>query len=156
MAKVQRARRGGVGAGEREDGDALPRITKWRQEAARMKLMIRTKKEECWRRFCEEHGEANPWEIVRWAKDPWKLKESMGDLKDLEGKELSSDEEKAEGITRDLFGWDEEGRKVEEEDSGEDAGVEIDVSREELERLVRRALGGTLNKSAAGPNGIGY
>jgi len=35
-----------------------------------MKPLVREKKKECWQKFCEEHGEKDPWEIVKWAKDP--------------------------------------------------------------------------------------
>ena len=69
-----------------------------------MKWMVKEKKEKCWRRFCEEHGERDPWEIVKWAKDPWKIKESMRDLKDKQGRWLETDQEKADGLNRDLFG----------------------------------------------------
>ena len=53
---VRRARRGGarkrlVGGRGRRDSDM------WKVEAAKMKVLIRRKKEACWRKFCEESGD---------------------------------------------------------------------------------------------------
>ena len=53
---VRRARRGGTGRrlvgrrGRRE-------VDSWKVEAARLKTLIKRKKEACWRRFCEESGD---------------------------------------------------------------------------------------------------
>ena len=127
----------------------------WKKKAAQMKWIVKEKKEKCWRRFCEEHAERDPWEIVKWAKDPWKIKESMRDLKDKQGRLLETDQEKADGLNRDLFGWDEEGRAVgdgEEEQEGE----VIDISKEQIRDLVFKALAGTSNTSSPGTDGISY
>ena len=56
-----------------------------------MKHMISEKKQKCWQRFCEEHGHRDPWEVVRWAKDPWRQRTRMRRLKTKEGKELISE-----------------------------------------------------------------
>ena len=60
---VRRARRGGfrrrlAGGRGRKDSDL------WKMEAAKMKVLIKRKEEACWRKFCEESGDKNPWEIV--------------------------------------------------------------------------------------------
>ena len=65
-----------IGGKGRKDSDL------WKVEAAKMKALVKRKKEECWRKFCEESGEKNPWEVVRWARDPFRLGERMGALKD--------------------------------------------------------------------------
>ena len=58
-----------------------------------------------------EWGEG-PLEVVKWAKDLWKLKETMKTLKDKGGKVLETDKEKVEGIVRDTFEWDSTGRQL--------------------------------------------
>ena len=89
---VRRARRGGVrrrlvgGRGRRE-------VDSWKVDAMRMKVLIRQKKEACWCKFCEEFGDKNPWEVVRWARDPFRLGEQMGVLKDVEGTHLACNQE---------------------------------------------------------------
>jgi len=159
---------------------------------------VREKKKECWQAFCEENGDKDPWEIVKWAKDLWHLKATMGDLTDIAGISLKTDNEKKNGLIRDHFGWGPEGRNIEIESEGdrfevlaeqpqgrtpietEGAGEATNqaesreearsqaegkggatgritgLSQEERERLVRKALVGTSNKSAPRPDGIGY
>ena len=68
-------------------------------------MMIAEKKEKCWRTYCKENGGKDPWEIVRWAKDPWWLKTRMRNLRNVEGERLVTDQEKVEGLVGDLFGW---------------------------------------------------
>ena len=56
---VHRARRGGIrgrlaGGRGRKDSDL------WKIEAAKMRALIKRKKEVCWRKFCEESGDKNP------------------------------------------------------------------------------------------------
>jgi len=69
-----------------------------------MKVLVREKKKEYWQRFCEEYGEKDLWEIVKWIKDPWHLRGTMKKLVDIGGVELSSDEEKVTGLVKDHFG----------------------------------------------------
>src|SRR4029077_18306037 len=77
LRKVRKERRGGVGERAQSDEVVMERVRKWKGEAARMRYLVKEKKEKCWRRFCEESGEKDPWEVVRWAKDPLRLKERM-------------------------------------------------------------------------------
>jgi len=79
-----------------------------------MRTLVRTKKKECWQAFCEDNEEKDPWEIVKWAKDPWHLIATMGDLTDTAGVPLKMDCEKKKGLIRDHFGWRNEGSKVDE------------------------------------------
>ena len=91
---------------------------------------------------------------MRWAKDPWRLKTRMRNLKDKEGRALGSEKEKVEGLVRDLFGWREGMTDLEETGSaGRERGVE-EVER--MMALVVRALMGTKNSSAPGPDGVSY
>ena len=41
----------------------------------KIKALIKRKKEARWREFYEELGEKNLWEVVRWARDPFRLGE---------------------------------------------------------------------------------
>ena len=82
----------------------------WVKERYRLRNLIRDGKRKCWEDFCTESGERSPWEVVRWAKDPWRLKERMGRLRGSDGEWLDSEEDKVDGLMRDLFG--EEGPKV--------------------------------------------
>ena len=47
----------------------------WIKERYRLRNLIRDRKRKCWEDFCTESGEKSPWEVVQWAKDPWRLKE---------------------------------------------------------------------------------
>ena len=105
LRRLRNARRGGK---THKDGISYKvgeKFRRWKGIAEKMKRMVAEKKEKCWRTFCEEHGHKDPWEIVRWAKDPWRLKTRMRNLKDKEGRALGSEKEKVEGLVRDLFGW---------------------------------------------------
>ena len=44
----------------------------WVREQYRFCNLIRDGKRKCWEDFCTESGEQSPWEVVRWAKDPWR------------------------------------------------------------------------------------
>ena len=63
------------------------------------------------RKFFEESGNKNPWEVIRWAKDPFRLGERMGILRDATGARLDSNQEKVDGFVSDIFG-EEEQREV--------------------------------------------
>jgi len=64
------------------------RIKRWKTEKDKMRTLVRKKITEYWQAFCKENGEKDPWEIVKWAKDPWHLKATMGDLTDMTGAPL--------------------------------------------------------------------
>jgi len=102
-------------------------------------------------------GEKDLWEIVKWAKDPWHLKATMGDLTDTTGVPLKTDNEKKNGLIRDHFGWRNEVRKVDEEEEERERYPGLTgINQEKMEELVRKALAGTSNRAAPGPDGIGY
>jgi len=71
------------------------------------------------------------------------------------GVEVSTDEEKVTGLVRDHFGWRSDGRGVEEAEREEEERRPTD-RQEQLEEDVRKALSGTSNSLALGPDGIGY
>ena len=76
---------------------------RWKVCAEKLKKMIAEKKERCWRKYCEKNGRRDLWEVVRWAKDPWRLKTRMRNMTDMEGKRLVTDQEKVEGLVGDVF-----------------------------------------------------
>lgn len=101
--------RGGIGERARWNEEEAGWLREWKAKVSQMKALVREKKETCWRRFCEENREKDPWELIRWAKDPLRLKERMGRLVDREGSALNSDQDKANGFIRNIFGTPEEG-----------------------------------------------
>ena len=58
------------GKGSNPSLDQAARIKRWKTEKDKMRMLVREKKKKYWQNFCEENGEKNPWEIVKWAKDP--------------------------------------------------------------------------------------
>ena len=110
-----------------------------------MKVMVQKKKKECWRKFTEEYGERDPWEVARLARDPWRMKMSMRELRDEEEGSLEGDGEKAEALAGRHFRWEEGGRPLEEEEE-EREGPGYSV--QELVEKLRKALQGTSNTSA--------
>ena len=86
----------------------------WKKEKAKMKVMVQKKKEECWRKFTEEYGERDLWEVARLARDLWRMKMSIRELKDKEGGPLEGDEKKVEALAGRHFLWEKEGRSLEE------------------------------------------
>ena len=62
-----------------------------RADITKMKSMVREKKDRCWRAFCEDFGLQLPYEVVRWARDPWSEKRRMGRLKESNRLWLESD-----------------------------------------------------------------
>ena len=119
-----------------------------------MKRMVAEKEERCWRTFCKEHRHKDLWEIVRWAKDPRRLKTRIWNLKDRERRVLSSEEEKVEGLVRDLFGWREGTIDLEETQAVKREWGVKDI--EETKVFVEKALIGTKNSSAPGPDWVSY
>ena len=90
LKATRRARRGG----KKRKQDQQERFRNWRAASLKLNHMIGEKKQKCWQKFCEEQGHRDPWEVVRWAKDPWRLRTRMRRLKTKEGKELISEQEK--------------------------------------------------------------
>jgi len=81
----------------------------------------------------------------------------MGDLTDMMGVPLKTDNEKKNDLIRDHFGWRNKGRKVDkDEEERERYSGWTGISQENMEELVRKALAGTSNRLAPGPDGIGY
>jgi len=151
LKTTRKARREKLGDGmtQRE------RRIRWQAEKEKMRTLVREKKKECWQKFCKEHGKKDPWEIVKWAKDPWHLTGTMKKLVDVEGVELETDGEKVTRLVKDHFSWREDGRGVEEAEREEEKRGPTD-RQGQLEEEVRKALSGTSNSSAPGPDGIGY
>ena len=79
-------------------------------EISRMKQIVKGKKNRCWRAFCEDSGLQSPWEVVRWARDPWRERERMGRLQDARGRWLEADVEKTHCLVSEVFGGTSEGR----------------------------------------------
>ena len=107
-----------------------------RLELTRMKHMVRDK-HKGWRAFCEDSGLQSPWEVVRWARDPWGEKERMGRLTGANGLWVDGDEEKVRCLVSEVFGTPSVDAQV--------LAREWDrypITREELECSVRKALGG--------------
>ena len=123
----------------------------WVKERYRLRNMIWDGKRKCWEDFCTESGEKSPWEVVRWAKDPWRLKEMMGRLRGTDGAWLESEGDKMDGWVRDLFGEESSRETVVVEEGGE-----CPYSGDDVMEWVQAALSGTKNNSAAGPDGVGY
>ena len=123
----------------------------WIRERYRLRNLIKDGKRKCWEDFCTVSGEKSPWEVVRWAKDPWWLKERMGRLRDAGGEWLESEGDKVDGLVRDLLG---EG--VVRAASEIEGLVVCPYADEMLLGWVRDALSGTKNNSTAGPDGVGY
>ena len=65
---------------------------------------------------------------------------------------METDEQKADGLVRDLFGWNEESERKGPQESAEYGQDEI----QDMEERVRRTLMGTQNSSALGTDGISY
>ena len=123
----------------------------WVKERYRLRNLIRDGKRKCWEDFCTESGERSPWEVVRWAKDPWRLKERMGRLRGTDGEWLDSEEDKVDGLMRDLFG-----EEAAQDTRGMRTREDCPYSTDEVMEWVRGSLSGTKNNSAAGPDGVGY
>ena len=72
--QVKVVRHEGQKGHNRSNASNYKRVMRWKLEAAKLKKLIKKKKKECWKRFMEEYGEEDPWQIVEFAKDPWRLK----------------------------------------------------------------------------------
>ena len=58
------------------------RVRTWKTEKARLKRLIQKKKRECWQRYAEEQSWDDVWKLIKFAKDPWRTKETMKSLVD--------------------------------------------------------------------------
>ena len=114
-----------------------------------MKRMIRGKKRAYWQRFLKEHGNKDPWEVVRMAKYPCGRKERMNIEKTLEGVEISEAQQGA-ALEKAHFLWD----KTKVAKGWEPQGPGTD--KKEILAKVYTALSGTSNTFAPGPDGISY
>ena len=127
------------------------RSADWIRERYRLRSMIQAGKRKCWEDFCTESGEKSLWEVVRWAKDPCRLKESMGRVWGADGEWVESESDRVNGLVAALFGSD---ATV---DAGNPRGpVECPYDGEEVMGWICDALSETKNNSAAGPDGVGY
>ena len=66
-------------------------------------MIVRDKNQECWKEFCKDTRQKDAWEVVRWVKDPWRIKAVMKPLWDTDNNPLNTDKERAEGLIRDCF-----------------------------------------------------
>ena len=41
------------------------RIRRWKAEKEKMRIIVREKNKECWKKFCEENREKDSWEVVK-------------------------------------------------------------------------------------------
>ena len=98
-----------------------------------------------------ELGVKSPLEVVRCAKDLWRLEERIGRLRGTDGGGLESESDKLNGLVDDLDGGD--AAEVAKHTSGP---VECPYDEGEEMGWVRDPLSGTKNNSAADPDGIGY
>ena len=95
--------------------------------------------------------------MVKWVKDSWRIREVMKALRDTDNNPLNTDEKKAEGLIRDHFMWNKEGRTTEEEEEEGDDDEEVEESSlKEIITKVEIVLGGTQNSLAPGPDSISY
>ena len=69
-------------------------MRRWKAEKEKMRAMVREEKKKCWKRFCKENGEKDPWNMVKWAKDPWRIREVMKSLRDINDNLLNMDGKK--------------------------------------------------------------
>ena len=96
--------------GKEKDGvNQEERVRRWKAEKEKMRSMVSEKEKECWKKFCKENREKDLWEVIKWAKDPWRIRQVMKTLRNTENKKLDMDEEKAKGLIQDYFVWNEEG-----------------------------------------------
>ena len=147
---VRGCARGGKGRGSKEVDQA--RWKRWKNERRKLSQMIKKSKEETWIKFLEENGEKNPWDVVRLAKNPWgRQGQGMGTLQDDDGNIWEQEQDKVRIISERNFGWD-PGRVWEESEIGEGSQEAI----KNLEGELKKALQGTSNSSAPGPDGISY
>ena len=75
-----------------------------RAEIAKMKRIVKQKKDKFWRAFCEYSGLQSLWEVVRWARNPWRERERIGRLRGANGMWVDRDEEKVGCLVSEVFG----------------------------------------------------
>ena len=94
-AKVRHARRGGRGRLNWETH---------RREVEVMRAMVKAAKEKCWRDFCTKEGAQAPWGVVRWAKDPFGVRERMHGQTGDDGSHVRDDAGIVGILMRKVFG----------------------------------------------------
>ena len=60
----------------------------------RAKRVMRREKRGCWRKFLDAHEGRDLWTVIRFARDHFSMKTTMGTFEDREGRLLQADEEK--------------------------------------------------------------
>lgn len=110
LKTVHQDARVGIGDGARRF-NAI-RWQSWKAEKGKMKRLISVKKRKCWEKFCAEKGNKDPWEVIRFARDPCRLKTMMKKLKDNRGQLINGDYEKAAALGCAHRLWKEEGRQL--------------------------------------------
>ena len=65
LKKTRTTRKGKKGEGINQEG----RLRRWKTEKEKIRLIVRYKKKEYWKQFCEKNEEKYLWEVVKWAKD---------------------------------------------------------------------------------------
>ena len=98
MEQVRRVRR------ERRRVSGVGHRNRLRSDILRMKWIVREKKDACWEVFCGDSSLQSPWEVVRWARNPWRERERMGKLKDGRGRWLDADVEMVRCLVSEVFG----------------------------------------------------
>ena len=137
-----------------------------RREVEVIRAMVKAVKEKCWRDFCMKEGAQSLWGVVRWAKDPFGVKEHMDGLTGDEGSHVRDDVGIVRVLMRKVIGEDSFARVVDDCGASDKElkgwyGGALDLGDEVLDRDVVRgwvlgALKGTKNNSAPGSDGVGY
>ena len=121
-----------------------------------MRMIVRKKKKECWKRFYEENSEKDLWKVMKWTNNLWRIREVMKAKRNIDNVPLNTNEKRVEGLIRDHFMWNEKVSSVDEEigEANEEEAEGRDV--DEMVKKVKVAIGRTQNISAPEPDGISY
>ena len=102
---VRECARGGKGKEAREHDNL--QWKRWKNERRKLSNMIKKSKEEMWKKFLEENGSRNPWDIMNIAKNPWGRQGNViKNLSDDKGRIWKENKEKVEIIAKRNFGMD--------------------------------------------------
>ena len=91
LKKLRNARRGGRTKKNGVYYKYGEKFKRWKGCTEKIKMMIT---ERCGRTYYEENSSRDPYEIVKWVKDPWRLKTRMRNLKNMGEKRLLIDQKK--------------------------------------------------------------
>ena len=76
----------------------------WKAARKRFRRLLQQKRRRHWEEYLEEHGAEDPWQVVKVARDPFKLKASMPqELSGGDGAIFRTNAEKCEAIIRHNF-----------------------------------------------------